>query len=141
MARNGFLDLSCGTMPSFHFVRGKVMMVSCLASFIFLNPLLSRKVLGQLKRTSVLHLGCRFYDYIDTPLYFLKPIKIQIITPLPKRIAELQQTAGPLELGVSKIGMAVSRSNFFITNLVNIHFFILLRAISLQNIEVLCIVF
>ena len=30
-----------------------------------------------------------------------------------KRIAELQQTAGPLKLGVSKIEMAVSRSNFF----------------------------
>ena len=30
-----------------------------------------------------------------------------------KRIAELQQTAGPLKLGVSKIEMAVSRSNIF----------------------------
>ena len=30
-----------------------------------------------------------------------------------KRIAELQQTAAPLKLGVSKIEMAVSRSNFF----------------------------
>ena len=30
-----------------------------------------------------------------------------------KRIAELQQTAGPLKLGVSKIEMAVSRSNLF----------------------------
>ena len=40
-----------------------------------------------------------------------------------KRIAELQQTVAPLELGVSEIEMAVSRSKiFFITNLVYIHF-------------------
>ena len=30
-----------------------------------------------------------------------------------KRIAELQQTAGPLKLDVSKFEMAVSRSNVF----------------------------
>ena len=30
-----------------------------------------------------------------------------------KRIAELQQTAGPLKLGISKIEMAVSRSTIF----------------------------
>ena len=32
---------------------------------------------------------------------------------MDKRIAGLQQTAGPLKLGVSKIEMAVSRSNIF----------------------------
>ena len=42
----------------------------------------------------------------DTPLN-ARRLKVN------KRIAELQQTAAPLKLGVSKIEMAVSRSNFF----------------------------
>ena len=39
-----------------------------------------------------------------------------------KRIAELQQTAGPLKLDLSKIEMSVSRSIFVITNLVYKYF-------------------
>ena len=57
-----------------------------------------------------------------------------------KRIAELQQTAGPLKLDLSKIEMAVSRSNFFYHQFDLYILFILLRATSIQNIEALCIV-
>ena len=50
-----------------------------------------------------------------------------------KRIAELQQTAGPLKLGVSKFEMAVSRSHFLNHQFGLYALFILLRATLIQN--------